>query len=34
MHLLREIKNELAYREAGLGKRLRWWLFGRERGED
>lgn len=34
IHLLREIEDELAYREAGLGKRLKWWLVGRERSED
>lgn len=29
--LVRYVEDELTYREAGLSKRVRWWLFGRER---
>jgi hypothetical protein len=29
--LVRYVEDELTYREAGLSKRVRWWLFGRDR---
>lgn len=32
--LVRYVEDELAYRQAGLGTRLKWWLFGRDGGSE
>lgn len=31
--LVRYVESEQSYREASLPQRLKWWVFGRERGE-
>lgn len=32
--LQRYVQDELSYREAGLGTRLKWWMFGKGGGDD
>lgn len=32
--LVRYVEDELSYREAGLGTRLKWWMFGKEKDRD